>query len=172
LAHIFPHLRTELAHLKHRYAQATASRHRFSFYAYLAAVYDLYRRFRRRKVAREAARRVATLFHTGSPAAAHPLRVLLDATATADSKTKSRWTLALRYAWRQRHAWTDFGTFVADHGGIAGCARKWASLRPGPPRGFVMVGGPDRRPRIPLYIDKRLLAADGSWPHWTKPTGS
>jgi len=170
LAPIFPQLRTEIAHLKHRYAQATTRQQRFGFYTYLAAVYGLYRRFRRRKVAREAGRRVATVFATASPATAHPLRVLLDATATADYKTKSRWTLALRYAWRQRHAWTDFASFVADHGGIAGCARKWASLRPGPPRGFVAVGGPDRRPRIPLYIDKGLLAADGSWPWWTKAT--
>jgi hypothetical protein len=139
------------------------SRRRYEFYGYLLAVYRLYRRLRRRRAAQQAAARIAALFGLKIRKGTHALRVIIDATSRADKKTKSRWTQALRYAWQQRHTWTDFADFFRDHGGAAGCAREFAALTPRPPRGCVASGGDRRRPRVPLYIDKRLLTADGEW---------
>jgi hypothetical protein len=139
------------------------ARQRYAFYAYLSAVYRLYRHLRRKKAAKQTARRIAALFDLKIRTDAHPIRVIIDATSNADSKTKWRWTQALRYAWHERHAWTDFAAFLRDHGGAAGCARDLAALTGQPPRGFVAISGPDRRPHVPLYIAKGLLAADGEW---------
>ena len=45
----------------------------------------------------------------------HPIRVIIDATSTADNKTQSRWTRALRYAWRERRAWINPQTFLQEN---------------------------------------------------------
>jgi hypothetical protein len=106
-----------------------ASRSRFAFYDYLAAVFEHYVQLRRTKQAKNAARLIAKLFELRTGERAHPIRVIIDATSTADIKTKSRWTSALRYAWRERRAWTDFGSFLRENGGPAGCAEKFAALK-------------------------------------------
>lgn len=155
-----------IASLRRCYRRSSASSRRFAFYRYLARIYQVYRRLRRRGIARRTGREVAKAFKTGSAANAHPLRVLVDATSTADRKTKWRWTQGLRFVWRERHAWGHFDTFMRRHGGIAGCAREFAAMQPGPPRGFMAYGGPNRRPRVPLYISKDLIAKHGSWPPW------
>jgi hypothetical protein len=55
--------------------------------------------------------------------------VIIDATSTADNKTKSRCTRALRYA-RERKTWKDLGAFLRDNGGPAGCAAQFAAINP------------------------------------------
>jgi hypothetical protein len=79
-----------------------ASRRRFAFYGYLAAVFELYVQLRRTKQAKNAATRIAKWFGFHNQKRAHPIRVIIDATSTADLKTKSRWSRALKYAWRER----------------------------------------------------------------------
>jgi len=133
------------------------SRQRYAFYDYLAAVYNLHRRLRRRKAAKKAACRIAALYNLSLRKDVHPMRAIIDASSDADRKTRSRWMRALRYAWQERHTWEDFRGFLRDHGGVAGCARDFAAVQPGPPRGFVAFGGVGRRPRVPLYVDKKLL---------------
>jgi hypothetical protein len=60
----------------------------------------------------------------------HPIRVIIDATSAADNKTKSRWTRALRYAWRKRKAWEDLKSFLRENSGPAGCAEQFAAVHP------------------------------------------
>ena len=60
----------------------------------------------------------------------HPIRVIIDATSTADIKTKSRWSRALRYAWRERKTWTNLTSFLRENGGPAGCAEQFAAINP------------------------------------------
>ena len=48
-----------------------------------------------------------------------------------DLKTKSRWTRALRYAWRERKSCRDLRSFLRENGGPAGCAEKFAAINPG-----------------------------------------
>jgi hypothetical protein len=107
-----------------------ASRSRFAFYDYLAAVFDLYVQLRRRNEAKPTARRIAKLFGLRNQKRAHPIRVLIDATSTADLKTRSRWSRALRYAWRERKTWKDFVSFLRENGGPAGCADQFAATNP------------------------------------------
>jgi hypothetical protein len=59
----------------------------------------------------------------------HPIRVILDASSTADIKIRSRWTRALKYAWRERKTWTDLISFLRENGRPAGCARQFAAIR-------------------------------------------
>jgi hypothetical protein len=106
-----------------------ASRSRFAFYDYLAAVFDLYVQLRRSKQAKKAARFIAKLFGLRERKYAHPIRVILDATSSTHNKTKSRWTRALRYAWHERKAWTDLRSFLRENGGPAGCAAAFAALK-------------------------------------------
>jgi hypothetical protein len=107
-----------------------ASRSRFAFYGYLAAVFELYVRLRRSNQAKPAARRIAELFGSRKQNGIHCIRAIIDATSTADLKTRSRWTRALRYAWRERKTWKDLGSFLRENGGPAGCARQFAAVHP------------------------------------------
>jgi hypothetical protein len=107
-----------------------ASRSRFAFYDYLAAVFELYVQLRRRNQAKLSARRIAKLFGLRNHKRTHPIRVIIDATSTADLKTKSRWSRALRYAWRERKTWADLGSFLRENGGPAGCADQFAAINP------------------------------------------
>jgi hypothetical protein len=107
---------------------AFAARSRFAFYDYLAAVFELYVQLRRRNQAKPSARRIAKLFGLREQDRAHPIMTIIDATSTADIKTKSRWSRALRYAWRERSACSDLATFLRDNGGPAGCADQFAAI--------------------------------------------
>jgi len=71
-----------------------SSRSRFAFYDYLAPVFDFYLRLMRKNQAKTAARRITNLFGLRNSKHAHPIRVIIDATSTADNKTKSRWSRA------------------------------------------------------------------------------
>ena len=75
------------------------------------------------------AQRIAKLFGLCKPST-YPIRVIIDATSTADNKTRSRWTSALRYAWRERKIWTDLASFLRKNGGPAGCADQFAAINP------------------------------------------
>jgi hypothetical protein len=101
-----------------------AARNRFDFYDYLAAVFELYVQLRRRSQAKPSARRIAKLFGLRKQDRSHPIRVIIDATSTADLKTRSRWTRALKYAWRERKIWN---LFLRENGGPAGCAKQFAA---------------------------------------------
>jgi hypothetical protein len=106
-----------------------ASRSRFVFYDYLAAVFELYVQLRRRNRAKPSARRIAKLFGLRKQDRTHPIRVIIDATSTADIKTRSRWSIALRYAWQERKIWRDLRAFLRENGGPAGCARQFSAIR-------------------------------------------
>jgi hypothetical protein len=106
------------------------SRSRFAFYDYLAAVIELYVQLRRTRQAKKAATRIAKLFRLRSQRRTHPIRVIIDASSSADNKTKSRWTRALRYAWYKRKTWRDLKTFLRKNGGPAGCAEQFAAVHP------------------------------------------
>jgi hypothetical protein len=75
-----------------------ASRSRFAFYDYLAAVFELYVQLRRTKHAKPSARRIAKLFCLPDQNCTHCIRAIIDATSMVNIKTRSRWTRALRYA--------------------------------------------------------------------------
>ena len=96
-------------------------------YRYLRDVYELYLDLRSRRIAKKSTRRIAKLFKLSIQRKSHPIRILIEASAgPEDSRQKSRWTQALRYAlgWQQpakRLKW-----FFQVNGGIAGSARKYA----------------------------------------------
>jgi hypothetical protein len=98
-------------------------------YDYLAAVFELYVQLRRTKQAKPSARRIAKLFGLRTGKRTHAIRVIIDATSTADIKTMSRWSRALRYAWHERKTWKDLGSFLRENSGPAGCAKQFAAIR-------------------------------------------
>jgi hypothetical protein len=127
-----------------------ASRSRFAFYDYLAAVFELYIRLRRAKQAKKVTTLIAKVFGLRNQKRSHPIRVIIEASSTADPKTRSRWTRALKYAWRERKTWTDLKSFLRENGGPAGCAKQFAALtkkdqpyiiyrRPGTGRPYLIV---------------------------------
>jgi hypothetical protein len=122
-------LRKTIDDLRELERKCFASRSRFAFYDYLAAVFELYGQLRRRKQAKPSARRVGKLFGLRKQNRTHPIRVIIDATSTTDLKTKSRWSRALRYAWHERGKWTDLDAFLRENGGPAGCAGQFAAIR-------------------------------------------
>ena len=121
------HLRQTIDDLRSLERKCFASRSRF---ALLAAVIELYVQLRRTKQAKKAATLIVKLFGLRSKKGTHPIRVIIDATSSADNKTKSRWTRALRYAWYKRKTWRDLKTFLRENGGPAGCAEQFAAVHP------------------------------------------
>jgi hypothetical protein len=149
------HLRQTTDGLRKLERKCFRSRSRFAFYDYLAAVFDLYVQLRRRNQAKPSARRIANLFGLRKPNRTHPIRTIIDATSTADIKTRSRWSRALRYAWRERKTWKELGSFLRENGGPAGCARQFAAMKPGtndPNEVVYRCPGTDRPY---LIVDKR-----------------
>jgi hypothetical protein len=63
--------------------QRNASRSRFAFYDYLAAVFELYVRLRRTRQVKKSARLIAKLFGLRKQNGTHPIRVIIDATSRA-----------------------------------------------------------------------------------------
>jgi hypothetical protein len=122
-------LRKTIDGLRRLERKCFASRSRFAFYEYLAAVFELCVQLRRRNEAKPTARRIAKLFGLRKSNRTHPIRTIIDATSTTDIKTKSRWTRALRYAWRERETWKHLGSFLRENGGPAGCAEHFAAIR-------------------------------------------
>jgi hypothetical protein len=120
-----------LDYLSELWAAVTATRSRDWFYDYLAAVYKYYYELRRHRVARKTAQEIQIVLSGGrAKFRNHPIRVLLDATCTADRRTKSRWTMALRYAWRRRTHWNGVVRYIKGHGGVSSCARLFAQIHP------------------------------------------
>jgi hypothetical protein len=147
-------LRKTIDGLRRLERKCFASRSRFAFYEYLAAVFELYVQLRRRNQAKPSARRIAKLHGLRNQHRTHCIRVIIDATSTTDLKTRSRWTRALKYAWRERKTWKDFVSFLRENGGPAGCAEQFAAINPKQkyPGGIVY-----RRPgtgRPYLIVDK------------------
>ena len=122
------HLRQTIDGLRKLERKCFAARNRFAFYGYLAAVFELYLQLRRRNQAKPWARRIAELFGLRKQNRTHPIRTIIDATSTTDIKTRSRWSRALRYAWRERKSWTDLASFLRENGGPAGCADQFAAI--------------------------------------------
>ena len=150
-------LRQQISKLKKLEDRCFASRNRFRFYRYLAAVYRLYVELRRANKTQELARRIAELFNVGARGDVHPTRQIIDASSQADNKAKARWSKALRFAWHSRQHWSDLETFLRRNGGPAGCASQFAALHPRPPGGCVRARGEGRVPKVPLFVSRDML---------------
>jgi hypothetical protein len=88
-------LRKTIDGLRELKRKCFASRSRFAFYDYLAAVFELYVQLRRRNQAKPSAQRIAKLFGLRTQNRTHPIRIIVDVTSTGDIKTRSRWSRAL-----------------------------------------------------------------------------
>jgi len=154
-------LRQTIADLKAIEKASFGSRRRFAFVAYLGAVYTFYELLRRKRVAKSSAHRIAKRFGIRTQERTHPIRIIIDATSAAtDAKMKSRWTRALRFAWRQRHQWNDLQEIWREYHGPAGAAARWSALRSRLPLGSVETGGKCLVPRIQLLADVEPLKPD------------
>lgn len=126
---------------------------------YLASVFDLYTAWKRGGVAHTTVVRMAKLASIRNRTGRHPVRTIIDATSKGDRRSKSRWTQALRYAWRERGRWSNLTRCLDANGGIAGCASKWADQQSWKrtPKGFVRVGGEERVPKIPFFVSVDMI---------------
>jgi len=79
---------------------------------------------------REIKRHIADLVQVASKPNQHVLKLMIDASCTADHKTRSRWGEALKCIWRRRKrrrmSRLDFQDFLHCNGGVVGCAAKSA----------------------------------------------
>jgi hypothetical protein len=153
-------LRKTIDDLRRLERKCFASRNRFAFYDYLAAVLELFVQLRRTKQAKKAATRIAKLFGLRNHKRTHPIRVIIDATSTADLKTRSRWTRALRYAWLKHKKWTGLHAFLRENGGPAGCAEQFAAVHPKARYPGCIVYRCPGTGRPYLIVDKRPVSAE------------
>ena len=72
-------LRRRISDLGKLERRCFATRKRFEFYRYLAAVYEFYAELKRTEATQHSARRVAVLFNVGTPSYIHLIRLIIDA---------------------------------------------------------------------------------------------
>jgi hypothetical protein len=135
----------EMNRIKDIWLRASTCRKRYAIYEYLAAVYDLYALLRRFRRARGVTEDIRGETEPRAKFRKHPIRIIIDATCDADRKAKSKWTLALRYAWRCRSRWSKLPEFFGRTYGIAGCASRFTQVRPSRKR-TKFYYGPGVRP--------------------------
>ena len=115
--------------LKHQ-SDMRPGRRRVWLHGYLTDVFRIFLEFRSRRFAKSATRRMAKMFNLPLGKKSHPVRVLIEASAgREDSRAKSRWTQALRYAYKCRVATRELDGFFKRNKGVAGCAAKFATPR-------------------------------------------
>ena len=136
-----------------------------ALYRYLTMVLNLYAAWKLAGGALTVTNRIARLAGLSVQHDRHPIRTIIDATSSADRKSRSRWAPALKFAWRERSEWKTFEQCLRANGGVAGCASKWADIQTEnrTPPGFIRIGGEDRFPSIPLYVDATLLDRYGDY---------
>lgn len=153
---------TLLTKLDRRWRKTGSKR---ALYRYLSTAFNLYAALRRADDIRTVANRIARLAGSSVQHDRHLIRTIIDATSSADRKSKSRWTQALRFAWRERSKSPGLIRCLRANGGVAGCADKWADLHAEfrAPKGSVRIGGEDRVPKIPFFVDVTLLDRYGDF---------
>ena len=105
-------------------------RRRVWLHGYLTDVFRIFLEFKSRRFAKSATRRMAKIFNLPIGIKSHPVRILIEASAgREDSRAKSRWTQALRYAYKCRVATRELDGFFKLNKGVAGCASKFATPR-------------------------------------------
>ena len=159
-------LMATIAKLRRQHRDWLSSRRADDLYRFLQSVFGCYSTWKRDGIERSASSRIAKLTGLNRSRRRHPIRAIIDATsAVADRRTKSRWTRALRHASLERSEWKDLIDCLRLHGGIAGCAQKFADLQAETrtPPGFMRVGSESRVPKVPLYVDATLLDRYGDY---------
>jgi hypothetical protein len=144
-------LESEITELKDLGRKCFNGRQRFAFYRYLVAVYSLYDRLRRKQAAKQGARNIQSMCGMPPSRTRHPIRIILDATSSADAKTKSRWTRALRFARHERRRWQDLESFLRRNGGPAGCADQFAALHAKASNRMMTFSTPGYR--VPVLVE-------------------
>jgi hypothetical protein len=106
---------------------------RFAFYDYLYQVYAVYCKWRADFSTAEIKANLANELDARSETDVRALKLMIDASCSADHKTRCRWGQALRYVWRQRNckisSREQFDDFLGRKGGVSGCASKIARVR-------------------------------------------
>jgi hypothetical protein len=103
---------------------------RFSFYAYLRAVYSAYRKWKRVSISKKTARQIARTFRVPARDGVSPIRIIIEATLPeAGRKQHSRWVRALQFASLNDIPCQGLLDFFRSNGGVAGCASLAAERR-------------------------------------------
>jgi len=126
---------------------------RFRDYQYLEAVFNLYAKIRKEGLKDLTITVIRGDLNIKINRDTHLIRAIIDATSKADAKTRSRWSRALRYGWKQRNHWDRLPRFFRRNGGMSGCAnwftetRRWRRRK-------------TKRPKLPSDIHLRLMKKD------------
>jgi len=110
--------------------KAFSSHKRYRERPYLAAVYQLYRDWVQDKNPTGRAAQMAALCSKSLRSDAHPISVLLACSSPGtDQKMRSKWSLALRFAYAKYDvSASDLDNFMDAHDGMAACASEFAPL--------------------------------------------
>ena len=115
--------------LRQRERRWRKSGRRRALYRYLELVFELFTAWRKEAPdGPPLSSRLESLMQLSPGQTCSPIRAIIESTSKAGRKSKSRWTRALRYAWRVRKDYKTLQHCLWAHGGVAGCAREWADV--------------------------------------------
>lgn len=121
-------LHRDLEHLERIWIDVQGTRQRDAVYRYLRGVYQLVRRWKIRGQPRLLVRR--TLEFAGddhNEIQSEAFATVIRCTAQVDAKTRSKFSRVLRYVDRFNRRNLPFKQFIVDHGGLNGCASRFAA---------------------------------------------
>jgi hypothetical protein len=122
-------IEVELAAVKRAWAKYRSTKGRDAVYIYLEAVFVLVTRWQRLKSAVKNSRAALRLQADAPQMKPEPFGIVIFCTANlqvADSKTRSKWSRALRYARKTKPANQRLTEFIKLSGGLNECARMFA----------------------------------------------
>ncbi len=119
-------LAVKLQKLERKWAR---SRSKNALVEFLDLVFRVYSEWDRKGDKKNAARRLQKLSEIRSNGQAHAIRKIIDATSTADRRSKSRWVAALRLVLTERRRLRSLKKCLIAYGGISGCASQWADFQ-------------------------------------------
>jgi len=115
-------IRDELGKVAAAWGKMQSTRARDAVYIYLEAVRDLVRDWERRGRADRKARRALRARGLKAPKHPEPYAAVIACTSTADPKTKSKWSRAVRYFNSKPPKHESLKSFFKRNGGVNGCA--------------------------------------------------
>jgi hypothetical protein len=116
-------IKGELEAAKVAAQKAFDSHRRFWFHDVLKDAYSIYIDWKEGRQSKKNAKRAASFYGVKIKKGAHPLAAIIKIVTPTGVDTR-RWVDGLRYALKNGIPPNELITFLKEHGGIAGCARR------------------------------------------------
>jgi hypothetical protein len=131
MSSVRPDIESELAEIRRAFRSYRSTNSRKAVYIYLSKVFELVSRWRRLDCALKNARAALRLQANAPLMKSEPFAIIIFCTSdpeVVDAKTRSKWSRALRYAWKTKPSGVRLIDYIRSKGGLNECTRASRKL--------------------------------------------